>query len=1097
MLRTRTTIAATSLLLSLGCSSGAGNTADGTFDAGAADGGTSASASPADDSKNPAPTQDGTRPQNDETNGETSDDPRRDDDDSPSPDTGNDGAGTADRDDNPADDTNDSSGGGSDSNDNPPLDPGSNSESDTACQITAPTPTDRDGDGLDDEVEEAGWEVTVEDGFGELNTRRVRSNPDRADSNGDGLCDREARQSFLDPNAEQGDTDGDGLSDIEERDRWASSPIDVDSDDDSAGDPRLFDGNEVQNRGTSPTLSDSDGDGISDYKEIVELGNSFDPLIANTPQLQARIVGAPNVRLNVIDSASNTQADTIETSLEQGSETNFSATDTQSHEAAVSLSATISTEVGYEGFSPSAKVGFEATATAGYTYTNTQSVTQGAVESSKQAYSQALEESRTEGREIDGGEVEVAVELTNVGDMTFTLGDYEITAILLDPNKPGAWRPLSTLSFSDQISDSGIGLGPGASAGPLVAAGQLTTEEALAVMARPELLRFEVANVALSYQNPDNGSARALLDFEYLRQETNAKTALVQVDFGNGSVIRRRVATNVGRQAGSITGISLDAALEVLGLDVQTETQGEAGVTKIASITDPKTDQLLVNQMERNYFWAIAGSTTRNFDSHTNLEDIRLLGGDAIYVLYVRDEDGDYLFAREEYLHGTTDDDPDFDDDGISDGDEVKVGWNAFQIGDDLFPPVAPYSENSLVFPRPTSIDGDRDGLSDPEEYAAGTDPANPDTDGDGYCDGGGAGPAYYPCPPDSDPDPLDPTVTGNRAPQIQNAELSASGLDVALDLNVTDADDNIVEVTIEWGDGQVSAVSHEDAGFGGYDAIRVAHTYADLGDYDVVVTARDAFNETDERTLETSAATPTQGLVAEYLFSAASVSDSSGNSNDAIIRSFYDNTGGCIFSDADRHGYADSSFYFNDNSRADGACWETDAYVETPALGLDTELSIAFWIRAPEDNGFILGQSNDNNPTQQSWAYFHYSKDEFVGLGANNRVNFILPGQKSAPIVLTDPDATADDTWTFYAVTVTTNGADSTATLYRGTEADAAVAAVATVTQTGDFSNPRPADPTYIGNLDVGGISQRMLLDDVRFFGRGLTEGELNALFR
>lgn len=61
--------------------------------------------------------------------------------------------------------------------------------------------------------------------------------------------------------------------------------------------------------------------------------------------------------------------------------------------------------------------------------------------------------------------------------------------------------------------------------------------------------------------------------------------------------------------------------------------------------------------------------------------------------------------------------------------------------------------------PRPATIDSDNDGLADDAEPAIGTDPNNPDTDGDGRADGDEIGPRRVvtdPLDPDSDDDGVD-----------------------------------------------------------------------------------------------------------------------------------------------------------------------------------------------------------------------------------------------------------------------------------------------------------------------------------------------------
>ena len=88
---------------------------------------------------------------------------------------------------------------------------------------------------------------------------------------------------------------------------------------------------------------------------------------------------------------------------------------------------------------------------------------------------------------------------------------------------------------------------------------------------------------------------------------------------------------------------------------------------------------------------------------------------DVIYFAVIGiDEDGDGLNAADETAAGTDPNDPDSDDDGLGDGDEVKI-----------------YSTN------PLSQDTDSDSLTDYFEiFTTGTDPLVTDCDGDGIVDG-------------------------------------------------------------------------------------------------------------------------------------------------------------------------------------------------------------------------------------------------------------------------------------------------------------------------------------------------------------------------
>jgi len=123
---------------------------------------------------------------------------------------------------------------------------------------TNPNNFDTDGDGLSD-----GDEV-----------RKYRTNPLKGDTDGDGLSDADEVLKYkTDPL--KADTDGDGLSDGDEVLNYKTDPLKVDTDGDS-----LSDGDEVLKYKTDPLKVDTDGDGLSDADEVLKY--KTDPLRADT-----------------------------------------------------------------------------------------------------------------------------------------------------------------------------------------------------------------------------------------------------------------------------------------------------------------------------------------------------------------------------------------------------------------------------------------------------------------------------------------------------------------------------------------------------------------------------------------------------------------------------------------------------------------------------------------------------------------------------------------------------------------------------------------------------------------------------------------------
>ncbi len=191
---------------------------------------------------------------------------------------------------------------------------------------------DDDGDGLVNFQETTGWSVTryavstTPLDQGASTTTDVTSDPDVADTDGDGLNDRIESELGTDPRS--ADTDGDGLSDLAEVD-GGTNPLDADTDDDLRSDAAetntpltiqvvgqaayqvttdplvadvdfddLVDGQE-QARGTDPTKADTDedGGGLNDGQEVTVCAGIIcrDPL---TPDQMLTVTFTLNVDLD-------------------------------------------------------------------------------------------------------------------------------------------------------------------------------------------------------------------------------------------------------------------------------------------------------------------------------------------------------------------------------------------------------------------------------------------------------------------------------------------------------------------------------------------------------------------------------------------------------------------------------------------------------------------------------------------------------------------------------------------------------------------------------------------------------------------------------
>ncbi len=651
------------------------------------------------------------------------------------------------------------------------------------------TPGDLDGDGLLDSLETAGWDIIYDEfGYGPgapfpvLTQITVSSSATDPDSDDDGLTDYE--EWVIGSNPQLADTDGDGLTDDVEWSMWFTSPNSVDTDADSRGptgslapSPTLFDGYELNAitgfdftgvPRTSPTLADTDGDGMTDFEEYDH--PFFHPLVSDLPQSKVEIVGAPTVQLDV------EYAETVGQATEYGTTLSSGTSSTSGQTWGTSISNMIGATVGFEYTFGVTDGGGSATASVSATYEHSweesHELSEESTAEASEEYSQYQSDSLDLTETAATGFISVPVRLRNTGLFSFTLESLGLTVLkftppLTNPDQdpmlpvdPDDTVPATFDAMATLTPDfDGITLAPGETTPILlVQAADVNADVIKDFLANPSSL---VLSPAVFDMVSEDG-----IDFDFITETTYTQTALLEIVYGPGDVETHRVATNVERNGFQYAGISLADALEdivgiaedpsgvggpdayVLGDLEMTDgtTVTQTGFSQLTSIRDRAVVSAALPG-DPTAFWVISGNNLPFV--HFDLDDdgevdigeeavdfhaVRLHAGDVVRLYYTQDADGDGLFAFEEQFFGTSEATPDTDGDGRTDAEEVRIGIDVGPGNPGLLAlPGSPYPRK--VYTNPVLDDTDGDGVDDLDELPAGTDPTHVDTDRDGLPD--------------------------------------------------------------------------------------------------------------------------------------------------------------------------------------------------------------------------------------------------------------------------------------------------------------------------------------------------------------------------
>ncbi len=192
---------------------------------------------------------------------------------------------------------------------------------------------DTDGDGLLDDLEESGWEISVntstdyetytvvsdplvidtdQDALNDTHEFELGSDPQSVDTDGDGLADDEEHR--IGTNLTNWDTDGDGLEDGTEL-TFGSDPLVRDTDGEGLSDYREF------MSGSDPNLKDTDSDGLDDLHEFEFRSSLIDPDSDNDLMFDSRefeIGSLPNQTDSDVDGLMDGYEDLFDTNATNG-----------------------------------------------------------------------------------------------------------------------------------------------------------------------------------------------------------------------------------------------------------------------------------------------------------------------------------------------------------------------------------------------------------------------------------------------------------------------------------------------------------------------------------------------------------------------------------------------------------------------------------------------------------------------------------------------------------------------------------------------------------------------------------------------------------
>ncbi|MBI9105067.1 MAG: chitobiase/beta-hexosaminidase C-terminal domain-containing protein [Spirochaetales bacterium] len=477
--------------------------------------------------------------------------------------------------------------------------------------------------------------------------------------------------------------------------------------------------------GTSIYHKDTDGDGWSDYEEILNFSpesdpRRFNPLIADLPRIELILQSNPSISMHTTSGTTTSAEESLVTSNTFGESrtksNSYSHTQGMEHGWSVDLGMSASVS---GGLLPEVETSFSVNvgASGSYSEEDTFSWSEDNSIDVQSAKDEGTSFTTTHGIENVGGEINVAVRFKNSGNIAYKVDSMTLAAYTKDPDEPDFVSMIGSLDLESSFTSfPSFMLTPGQSSGTYsFENGGLPVNEVLEFLGNESEIIVDVSGFQLSM----NGR-----DFTEQSTDVYARTSAVFIDYGDAVGIRpeQYLVASKTKLNPDFTGISdlytpitmgeIMDSLYILNKANSPEAYKYYEVTSENGILSSINGN--VNVPGENKYWAVIHKHMMQGDLHVEIysaledydfEAIEVGTGDEIHLIYVVDDDGDGLPSRTEDLYGTDDSNPNTDGDNMGDRDEVDTEGRNPAVSDNP----------TIVDP---DLDTDGDGLTDVVEIA-------------------------------------------------------------------------------------------------------------------------------------------------------------------------------------------------------------------------------------------------------------------------------------------------------------------------------------------------------------------------------------------